>query len=161
MEAYIILGFLFGLPLLVGLLFRVSTSFLFVTILAAELLERYFRYDVELALRPFIGSEVILSYVGLTMLVLPMLLTGIFLKGTLSLVRMTLHVVPLMLSGVVFAAFAAPVLPPVIQTELQTLEIGRVLLDNAQFIVGVTVLLQLLALWFLTKKKEAKKTDKK
>ncbi len=161
MEAYIILGFLLGFPLLIGVLFRVSTSFLFVTILAAELLERYFRYDVELVLRPLIGNETIISYVGFVMLVVPMLLTGIFLKGTLSLVRVTLHVVPLVLSGVVFAAFAAPVLPQVVQAELRATEIGQILLDNAQFIVGVTVMLQLLALWFLTKKKEAKKTDKK
>lgn len=161
MEAYIILGFLLGLPLLIGVLFRVSTSFLFVTILAAELLERYFRYDVELVLRPLVGNETIISYVGFTMLVVPMLLTGIFLKGTLSLVRVTLHVIPLLLSGVVFAAFAAPVLPQIVQDNLRTLEIGQILLDNAQFIVGVTVLLQLLALWFLTKKKEAKKADKK
>lgn len=160
MEAYIILGFLFGYPLVVGTLFRVSTSLLFATILAAELLERYFVYDVQLVLQSFIGSEVVLSYVGIIMLSLPVLLTGIFLKGSLSRMKVALHFIPLILCGIVFAAFAAPVLPEIIQSELATIEIGSLLLDNTNFIVGVTVFLHLLALWFLSKKKD-KKADKK
>lgn len=160
MEAYIILGFLFGYPLIVGTLFRVSTSLLFATILAAELLERYFVYDVQLVLQSFIGSEVVLSYVGIIMLSLPVLLTGIFLKGSLSRMKVALHFIPLILCGIVFAAFAAPVLPEIIQSELATIEIGSLLLDNTNFIVGVTVFLHLLALWFLSKKKD-KKADKK
>ncbi len=160
MEAYIILGFLFGYPLVVGTLFRVSTSLLFATILAAELLERYFVYDVQLVLQSFVGSEVVLSYVGIIMLSLPVLLTGIFLKGSLSRMKVALHFIPLILCGIVFAAFAAPVLPEIIQSELATIEIGSLLLDNTNFIVGVTVFLHLLALWFLSKKKD-KKADKK
>ncbi len=160
MEAYIILGFLFGYPMVVGTLFRVSTSLLFATILAAELLERYFVYDVQLVLQSFVGSEVVLSYVGIIMLSLPVLLTGIFLKGSLSRMKVALHFIPLILCGIVFAAFAAPVLPEIIQSELATIEIGSLLLDNTNFIVGVTVFLHLLALWFLSKKKD-KKADKK
>lgn len=161
MEAYIILGFLFGYPLLVGALFRVSTSLLFATILAAELLERYFVYDVQLVLQPFIRSDVALSYVGIIMLSLPVLLTGVFLKGSLSRMKVALHFIPLILCGVVFAAFAAPVLPQIVQTELTTTEVGSLLLDNTNFIVGVAVFLHLLVLWFLTRNKEAKKIGKK
>lgn len=156
MEAYIILGFLFGLPLLVGLLFRVNTSFLFVSILAAEILERYFRYDAELVLRTFLKNEAILAYTGLVMLVVPVLLTGVFLHGSLSRARSLMHFLPLVLCGIVFAAFAGPLLPAVIQAEVIQVPAGAILLDSAQLIVGVTVLLQLLALWFLSKPKKDK-----
>lgn len=158
MEAYVILGFLFGFPLLIGGLFRVNTSHLFVSILAAEILERYFADEAVLVLTPLVSSDIILAYVGFAILVLPVVLTGIFLHGSLSRAKTLLHLLPFLLSGIVFAAFAAPILPEAIQAEIATVEIGRVLLDSAQFIVGVTVLLQLFALWFLTKsKKESKK----
>ncbi len=158
MEAYVILAFLFGFPLLIGGLFRVNTSHLFVSILAAEILERYFADEAVLVLTPVVTSETALAYVGFAILVLPVLLTGIFLHGSLSRARTLLHLLPFLLSGVVFAAFAAPILPDVIQAEIASVEVGRILLDSAQFIVGVTVLLQLFALWFLTKsKKEGKK----
>ncbi len=160
MEAYIIIGFLFGFPLVVGTLFRVSTSFLFATILAAELLERYFVYDVQLVLQPFIGSDIALEYVGIIMLSLPVIFTGIFLKGSLSRVRVALHFIPLVLCGIVFAAFAGPILPEVIQSELMQIEVGRILLENSNFIVGVTVFLHLFALWFLTKVKDEKPKKK-
>lgn len=158
MEAYIILGFLFGFPFLIGALFRVNTSHLFVSILAAEILERYFRDDAELVLSPFIKSEVLLQYLGFVMLVIPVLLTGLFMHGSLSKAKTLLHFIPLILCGVVFSAFAAPLLPEVIQAEIATVPIGQILLDSAQIIIGVTVFLQLLALWFLTKShKEGKK----
>lgn len=160
MEAYAILAFLFGLPLLIGTLFRVPTAHLFVTILAAEILERYFRTDVELALSPFIADERILGYVGVAMLIIPLALTGVFLKKTASGARMMLHIIPLILSGVVFAAFAAPTLPASVQDLLMSVEPGELLLTNASFIVGVTVFLQLLSLWFLTKAKDAKSKKK-
>jgi|AntRauTorcE11897_2_1112592.scaffolds.fasta_scaffold00277_26 hypothetical protein len=158
MEAYVILGFLFGFPLLIGGLFRVNTSHLFVSILAAEILERYFADEAILVLTPFISSEIVLSYVGFAMLILPVILTGIFLHGSLSRAKTLLHLVPFILSGIVFSAFAAPILPEAIQAEIASVPVGDILLDSAQFIVGVTVLLQLFALWFLTKsKKESKK----
>ncbi len=142
---------------MVGSLFRVNTSYLFATILAAELLERYFLYDVQLVLQPFIGSDAVLSYVGITMLTLPVLLTGIFLKGSLSKARVALHFIPLVLCGVVFAAFAGPILPEIIQTEIAKTQAGAILLDSSHLIVGVTVLLHLLALWFLTRTEKGKK----
>ena len=159
MEAYIIIGFLFAFPLFIGMLFRVNTTHLFVTILAAELLERYFRYEVELVLRPFIGNETVLGYTALAMLIIPLVLTGVFLHGSLSRSGIVLHFIPLILCGIVFAAFAGPVLPAAIQGALSENVLGELLLDNSQFIVGVTVLLQLFALWFLTKKhkKDSKK----
>ncbi len=158
MEAYVILGFLFGFPLLIGGLFRVNTSHLFVSILAAEILERYFADEAILVLTPFISSDIALGYVGFAMLILPVVLTGIFLHGSLSRAKTLLHFVPFILSGIVFSAFAAPILPEAIKLEISSIQVGEILLDSAQFIVGVTVLLQLFTLWFLTKsKKEGKR----
>ena len=157
MEATIVLIFLFGYPLLIGALFRVNTSFLFVTILAAELLERYFRDDAELVLRTVTTNEQLLAYTGFVMLIIPLLLTGIFLKGSLTRSKTILHFIPLILCGVVFAAFAAPILPVDIQNALVDHYIGALLIGYAKLIVGITVFLQLLALLFLTKAKPNRK----
>jgi len=157
MEATIVLAFLFGFPLVVGALFRVNTSYLFVTILAAELIERYFRDDAELVLAPFIQSEVVLQYLGFAMLVLPVILTGVFLHGSLSKAKTFLQIIPLVLCGVVFAAFAAPILPTVIREALIENQIGSLLIDSAQLIVGTTVFLQLMALWSFNKPKHGSK----
>lgn len=161
MEAVIILVFLFGFPLAVGWLFRVNTSFLFATILGAELLERYFKDDTILALSPFIKNETLLDYVPIAMLILPVVLTGLFLHGSLSRTRTVLETFPLLLCGIVFAAFAAPLLPSVIQDAVGEIPVGAVLLDSTQLIVGVTVFLHLLSMWFIHGRKKTNKDKRK
>ncbi len=151
MIPYVVLGAVLGLPLLLGLIFRVSTSHLFFSLMAGELLARYFGEDVSILVNSFARSQNIADYAEAGVIVLPVILTAIFLRGSLSKGKVILHFIPLLITGVVFAAFILPVLPDVARDYVRSVEAGRQLLDMSSVIVGVVVLVQLIALWLLNR----------
>jgi hypothetical protein len=141
-------------PLMLGLLFRVSTSHLFLALLSSELLERYFADDAKLVLEATVAQDWILEYVGLVILVLPMVLTAIFLRRTLSRGKTILHIIPLAISGVVFAAFAVVLLPGALLAQLEANHYGRMLLGATDLIIGVMIFLHLISMWLLGRSSE-------
>lgn len=147
MTPYLVLGLMLSFPLILGLLFRVSTTHLFLALLSSELLERYFADDAKLVLGTAVAQDWILEYVGLAILVVPMVLTAVFLRNTLSRGKAILHIIPLAISGVVFAAFAVVLLPEVLLAQLEANHHGRILLGATDLIVGVMIFLHLLSIW--------------
>lgn len=157
MLPFIFLGIILGLPLLLGLLFRVSTPYLFFSVLAGEVLARYFGDDAELVLRMVARNESVRAYADLAVLVLPVLLTVVFLRHTLSKSKLLFHIVPLALTGFVFAAFALPLLPEVAQNQIRSVNAGQRLLEGSDAIIGAVVFLQLVTLWVLNRPHEKHK----
>jgi hypothetical protein len=154
MQAYILLGALLGLPLLIGLIARVSTAHLFLALLSGELLQRYFGDDAVLAARTFVKDGAVQDYIGLAILVLPMVLTAVFLHHTLSKGKAVLHALPLAITGIIFAAFAADLLPVGLRSQLEGNHYGRMLLDSTDFIIGIMILLQLVSVWLFGRSAE-------
>ncbi len=161
MIGYIILGTVLGLPLLLGLIFRVSTAFLFFSLLAGELLARTFADDAELVLSSVPRGDLAAPYAELAILLLPLLLTALLLRRTLSKSKLLLQLLPFLLTGVVLAAFALPILPQAAKAQVASVDIGRQLLDNSSVIVGVMVFLQLIALWLGNRPKKDQEHGKK
>lgn len=151
MIAYLVLGLVLGLPLVLGLVFRVSAPHLFFSLMAGELLARYFAHEVGVVGASLSRSELPAQYAEAVIIVLPLLLTALFLKGSLSKSKVALHFIPLLITGVVLAAFVLPVLPGGVQDTVRTLSPGRQLLDMSSAIVGVVVLFQLVSLWLLNR----------
>ena len=147
MTGNIILGVALGSPLLIGLLFRINTSFLFLSLLAGELLARYFGDDADLALRATFNNDRMAEYAELIVLVLPIVLTVVFLRNSLSKGKMVLHFIPLAVMGLVVAGFALPLLPETIKGQVEATRAGGELLRASDVIVGGVVLLQLITLW--------------
>lgn len=151
MIPYAVLGALLGLPLLLGLIFRVSTSHLFFSLMAGELLARYFGEDVAIVVSSASRSQAAADYAAVAVIVLPLFLTALFLKGSLSKGKVIFHFAPLLITGVVLAAFMLPELPAAVQDQVKTLEAGRQLLDMSDIIIGAVVFLQLISLWLLNR----------
>jgi len=149
MIGYAILGLSIGLPLLLGLVFRVSSSHLFFSVMAGELLARYFGRDAESLAHSLAHNESVGSYAEIAILLAPMILTALLLRRTLSAAKAMLHTVPLAITGVVFAAFALPLLPDGLQDTIRSTQVGDKLLNLNSFIIGGVVVAQLLALWLL------------
>ncbi len=156
MQAYIILGVVLGLPLLLGILWRVSTSYLFFSLLAGEMLARYFGDDAELVLRMVVRNEAVQDYARLIVLVMPVLLTALFLRHTLSKGKVLFHIVPLILTGFIFAAFTLPLLPETLQQQIRTVDEGRQLLEGSDAIIGAVIFMQLVTLWIMNRSQEHK-----
>lgn len=161
MEVYIIIGAILAFPLVLGLLFRVSAPHLFFSVMAGELLARYFGDEAESAVHTMTNSDVITEYGHLIVLIIPIVATAIFLRGSLKHSKLLLHIFPLAVTGLVFAAFALPLLPEAVLNTIRTTELGNQLLDVNSTIIGVVVLLQLLGLWLLNSNEKSKSKSKK
>ena len=157
MTGQIVLGLIIGLPLLLGILFRVSTSHIFFSLMAGELLGRYFGHDVEKQANAVSNQVNITGYGEIALLTVPMLLTAVFLRRSISKGKILLHIVPLLITGVVYAAFLIPILPVRAQQEIQTFIVGGWLLHLNKVIIGGMVIVQLVSLWALNRGENAHK----
>lgn len=160
---YVIIAAVLAFPVALGLLFRVSAPHLFFSVMAGELLARYFGDEAESALHTMTNNTAVTEYGHLVILIIPIIATAIFLRGSLPHSKLILHLFPLAVTGLVFAAFALPLLPADVLDTIRTTELGNQLLDVNSTIIGVVVLLQLLGLWLLNsgEKKSGKKHKKK
>jgi hypothetical protein len=152
MIPLIVLGIIIGLPLFLGFIGRVNTSYLFFSLLAGELLARYFGDDAELVLRSINRNDTFVAYAHLVVLIIPVILTSIFLRKTLSRGRLIVHFIPFLITGLVFAAFALPLLPVSVQQDLRTVSFGQQLLNSSEVIIGAVVFVQLITLWVTNRK---------
>lgn len=161
MLPYVILGVIFAIPIFFGLFFRVSASHLFFSVMAGELLGRYFGKDVEHFIATTFRNPNLTHYAEAIVLTLPIVLTAIFLKGSISRTKGILNFFPLVITSVVYAAFLLPVLPHEVQKTISSVPIGQSLLDMSNAIIGGVVLIQLVALWLLNRGEESKRRKRK
>lgn len=142
------------MPLFLGLAFKVSASHLFFSLMAGELLARYFGRDID-SLAGAAGAPLSAStaYGELALLVMPLLLTAIFLRATLARGKVVLHLLPLAITGVIFSAFVLPQLPESSLNTISSTQLGDWLLHLNRVIVGSVVIIQLVALWLLNNRR--------
>lgn len=150
MTGQIILYAILAFPLLLGLVFRVSTSHLFFSLMAGELLARYFGHNIDKITEQNIETSVV--PVGeLALIIAPMFITAVILKGTIAKNRVMLHIIPLAITGIILAAFILPILSDSLQTQVSSGRVGAYLLDLNRVIIGGVVVLQLISLWLFSK----------
>ncbi len=160
MTPYLIIAGLLALPLLLGLLFRVGAPHIFFSVMAGELLGRYFSHDGEELLLEAANDPQLAEYIEVAIIILPLLLTSFFLRGSLSKSKLVLHVFPFVITGLVLAAFVLPVLPESLIAEIKQLPVGMYLLELSNVIIGTVIVFQLIALWLLNRGNDKKRGKK-
>ncbi len=161
LTEYIVIGILLGAPLAMGLLFQIRASQLFFAILASELLARYFGHEAELVASSVSNSDRLAAFGEAIVFVLPIILTAIFLRGSVRGGRAILNIIPLAVTGIVFAAFMLPILPADLQAQARDTWLGAQILDLNVLIVGGIVMLHFISLWFIEGKEHHSKKHKK
>ena len=118
--------------------------------MAGELLARYFGHNIDKITEQNIETSVV--PVGeLALIITPMFITAVILKGTIAKNRVMLHIIPLAITGIILAAFILPILSDSLQTQVSSGRVGAYLLDLNRVIIGVVVVLQLISLWLFSK----------
>ncbi len=163
MEYSVLLIIILLFPLALGLVFRVSASALFFSIMAGELLARYFHVEAERALKVMVGAGA--SHYGEALiLIIPIVLTAIVMRGTLPRAKLVISFIPLLISGIVFAVFLLPILPAELQAHLRANEYAAHLYDMNSAFVGIIILTHLVLMWVFDRgehkgKKHRRKKD--
>lgn len=161
MSEYIVLAVIVGLPITLGVLLRVNASHLFFSVMAGELLARYFGEEAESAMHAMLNSDSATEYAHLFILTLPVLLTAIVLKNSISRSKALINVFPLIVTGIVYAAFAIPLLPQELQHKVAATPIGEDFVNSSAAVIGFIVLFQLVILWLTERGGESKKKRKR
>jgi hypothetical protein len=125
--------------------------------MAGELLGRYFGHDIEKSAKPILQQSHATGYGEMLLIVLPMILTAIFMRNTISKGKAILHIPALIVTGIICAAFVIPIMPDALQNQVVTLAPARMILDLNRMIIGGMLVLQLISLWILNKKEGGKK----
>lgn len=145
----IILGVAIGLPFLLALAFRVNAVMFFMSVAAGALLQGALGDSLALTLNMAMRNGPTVLIADIALLSLPVLLSVVFLRRTMSAAGMLLQLLPLLASSVAFGALLIAVLPSDVQLQIYHLQFGGVIKRSQDVAVGIAVLMNMLLAWRL------------
>lgn len=159
MTATIILWSILLFPLLLGVIFRVGAPHLFFSLMAGELLARYFGRDVEKIAADTLSRQSPEHYGEIALVLITMLLTAFFLRGAVTKNKLILHIIPYAVTGIVLAAFLLPLLSTGLQDQISATFVGGWIINLNRSIIGAVVVLQIISLWIFNRSEKKNKHE--
>gem|GEM_PF-233103 len=147
MIALVLIGALIVVPILLGLFLRVSAVLLFASLLSGSLFVQYLGDDVALAINAATRNPQAPLYAQIAVLLLPVLLTAIFARRSMSPSKLLLNLLPLISVGLATAVLVLPLLPSGVQANIFSNPYGNILRQTQDNIIGLAVLLNLALIW--------------
>lgn len=159
MTAQIILWSILAFPLVIGIIFRVGAPHLFFSLMAGELLARYFGSDVEKLAEESLSKQSPDHYGEIALVIVTMLLTAFFMRGTVTKNKLILHIIPYAITGVIMAAFLLPLLSSGLQDQISSTFVGGMIINLNRAIIGAVVVLQIVSLWIFNRSENKSKHE--
>lgn len=156
MDAIIILGAIAGAPVLVALLLRVNSVFLFLSAVAGNLFVQYISDDAELVAGIVIKGANVPTATRFALLFLPVVLTIFFMRKTMQKSKVLLHLLPLVATGLTIGVFALPLMASSAQDQIFASAYGDIIRDTQDVAVSAAAFLTLLLVWATYRHKEGK-----
>jgi hypothetical protein len=156
MNPLILLGAIAGVPVVLALVFRVSGVFLFLSVAVGSLFVSYVGDDASLALGMVVRGQNTTLMTQFGLLLVPVVLSLLFLRKTLPKSKVLLHVPLLVATGASLAISALPFLDSGAQAKVFANQYGGTFRDAQDVIVATTGLLALAILWLTYHHKEDK-----
>lgn len=162
MNPLIVIGALALVPAALIILFRINAALVFLSLCAGNVLVEFLGDDVLQFFNSFFptSNEAIHAGVRITLLVLPALLTILFMKHTVSGGRHLLNILPGVLTGVVVALLVVPLLTDGTKYTLMSSEAWTTTQEFQSFVVGSAALSSFLFLWSTNKGHRARNKHK-
>lgn len=157
MIGEIIVAAVIATPLLLGLFFRTSTTYIFFSLMTGELLGRYFGEDLDHLVEQLTKSTKYEGYGEIMLIVIPMVLTAYILRGSIAKGKWIMHILPLAVTGIIFSAFVLSVTPENIQELVRESSAGDLVMHLNKSIIGVLLVVQLLSLWIINHIKHSRR----
>ena len=150
----IILGLLIGLPALGIFGLRSNAAVVFLAVCAGSILLKYVGEDATLVLSSFAphASFVLQEVLDIILLLLPAVLTTIFLRKSMSGPKAVINIIPAIAAGCLIALSVVPLLSEITRNNIMATHLWSLLTQFQDFIVGVGILTSLLLLWGSQKK---------
>lgn len=160
MDSFVALAALAFVPVLLALFLRVSAVFIFLSLVAGNLLVTYVGDDAGLSLGMFVKGANADFLANLGLLLLPVVLSLLFLRRTLPKSKFLLHLPALIASGLSLAVLALPLFDSNAQEQIFANQYGMMIRENQDIIIGATALMVLFIMWMTYRHKGDKKHKK-
>lgn len=147
MTPLIVLALLVGTPVVLAILLRVSSVFLYLAVAAGAFLASSVGDDVVFALETFIRGANASFGIKLTMIGIPVALTLYFLRKTMPSTQFLLQILPLVATGLFLAVVAFNEFSSGLQGSIKADPIGNAFYQASDLIVAVAALLNLFLAW--------------
>jgi hypothetical protein len=151
MSPLIILGLVAFVPLVLILLLRVSSIYVFASVAAGGLLVQHLGDNAVLAVNAMLNGHNPELAVRLAMLLAPVLLTLFFMRGTLKGSRFIIELLPIIASLAMLFVLVIPQLPPHLKQQIMVTKYDKIIEQSKEVVIGVTVVLNLLVMWFFSR----------
>ena len=149
MNALILMVAVAAAPAALILLLRANAAIVFLALCAGNVLSKYLGDDVVRMFQTFSASNstLTLALVRIGLLVLPALLTIVFLNRSVSGAKHALNILPAVLTGVVMALLVVPLLPDGTKFNIYGTQVWSTVQQFQGVIVGASVLVSMVMLW--------------
>ena len=147
-----------AVPIVLLVLLRTNGAIVFLSLCAGALLVRYVGDDASLVGSAIGNNSVVVSqYAQVALLLIPVVLSAIFLKKSMKGPRGLLNILPAVGVGLVGVLMVVPLLPSNANELITTTNGWSIMKDNQQMIVAISVVVSLAALWLSHPRGKTKK----
>ncbi len=150
MSPLIIIGLLIGLPLLLTFAFRVNGGVIFLALCAGSVLSQFVADDTTQLVNSFFARtnhDITTSAVQITLLLLPAILTLLFMRNSMSGTKILMNIIPAAATGLLTALLVVPLLPPGTRYGVTGSDIWSTLQQFQSVIIGAGAFVSLVMLW--------------
>jgi hypothetical protein len=139
------------IPLIAGLLLRVNAVFLYLSVIAGKIMLMFVGDDAAIAVGGFIRGQNSQLISSMFLLLIPAILTLIFLRGSLPKSQVFLQIPALIATGATLYIFAIPLFTSGIVESVLSSEIGKSVNSSQDLIVASSSLIVLVTMWVINK----------
>ncbi len=147
MTPIILLFVLIGVPILLGIVFRVGAVYLYTSLLVGELLVKYVGDDAAVAVGGFVRGEYSQIVSSLLLLLIPIVVTVIMLRGTMPKSHILVQLPALISTGATLYIFAVPLLTGGVIGAVLESNIGKTVNSSQDIIIAVSGLIVVCTMW--------------
>ena len=161
MMPLVLVSVIIGLPILLALFLRINAVLLFLAMASGALLERFIGDSTGLALAAVVKDAPVEYISSIGLLVLPVVLTVVFLRKSAKKSQVLLQLVPLLLAGIAYGALMVPLLPSATQLQIYQIDtFGPIFRQSQNLVIAVAVTANLLLAFHIYRYKEDPKHNK-
>ena len=162
MNPLILMALITAVPIVLMLVLRTKAALVFMALCAGSVLATFASKATLDLVQTFYSnySYTAESVVLIALLVLPALLTIIFLRRTVTGPTFMINIVPTVLTGITALLLVVPLLPPGVRFSIFRTDIWGQLVQYQGVIVGAAVFMSCLQLWASSKGLKHKKRHK-
>lgn len=151
MTPLVLIALIAGIPVLIAILLRVSSIYLFLSIVCGYLLTEFVGETTALTVRSFFKTGQIELLTNLILFAAPILISLVMLRKTLTRRQFPLQIIPLLGNGLLILVLAIPLMTAGVRGTIMSNPTSHAVYQLTDIIVALSAVTHLALLWTIGK----------